>query len=131
MSKLRRIGGISLVSLLVLSLAACSGDSKVGKYKLSQMVESDITYSVDELENIFSTISVELDVTLELKSDNTFTVEDNVGMTGLEDASGTWSEEDGELALTINGRSVDCEYSTGKITLEGDAVSYTFEKTDS
>lgn len=106
---------IFLMALAMLAtLAACGGGGKspAGTYKLTQINSGGEEMSVKDLADLFG---MEIDMTLELKDDKSFTWD--MGLWGEgESASGTWKMDGDSLVLSAEGEDLPVTYD-GKTML--------------
>ena len=100
---------IFLMALAMLAtLAACGGGGKspAGTYKLTQINSGGEEMSVKDLADLFG---MEIDMTLELKDDKSFTWD--MGLWGEgESASGTWKMDGDSLVLSAEGEDLPVTY---------------------
>ena len=111
---------IFLMALAMLAtLAACGGGGKspAGTYKLTQINSGGEEMSVKDLADLFG---MEIDMTLELKDDKSFTWD--MGLWGEgESASGTWKMDGDSLDLPVT-------YDGKTIAMDLEGEIFTFEK---
>lgn len=107
---------IFLMALAMLAtLAACGGGGKspAGTYKLTQINSGGEEMSVKDLADLFG---MEIDMTLELKDDKSFTWD--MGLWGEgESASGTWKMDGDSLVLSAEGEDLPVTYDGKTIAM--------------
>ena len=119
----KNVLALLLALAMVVSLAACGGGSPEGTYHLTKISAEGLDMDIQQLAQM---AGMDVDITLELKSDKTFVLE--AGAAGLgESAEGTWSNDNG-LTLTAEGASISAKLEGSTIILEQDGTSMTFEK---
>ena len=126
---MKKLLAVLMAAMLVLSLAACSGgssgggsDSGVGTWKLVSMSYGDQSISISDYSEM---LGEDYTVTLEIKSDGTFTV-DSMGLV----QSGTWTANGSTYSLDLDGGVQEAKLSGGQLILEDSAsgMSMVFEK---
>ena len=126
---------LSLV--LALSLTACGGNSTggntsaspVGTYSLKSISADGISMDLEQLKEnmIQSGMDTEMNLTMELKEDGSFTID----MSGFNDAlsqEGTWQETGSGLELTTGGDTTTVTSKDGTLTIEEGGTTLVFEK---
>lgn len=120
--------GLTLLMVLVMmiGLVACGGGGKnpSGTYKLVTMESGGEEMNVTELAELFGT---EIDMTLELKEDESFTLDMGFLSEG-ESTSGTWKMDGDSLILTAEGDELQVTYDKETIVMDLEGESLTFEK---
>ena len=87
----------------------------VGTYKMHCIIRDGVEYGMGESP---TGLTITEDMTIwEFKEDNTFVSTSNM-YSITETVSGTWTEENGKITLTVDGVEVM------KMTIEGDTVSF-------
>ena len=118
---------IFLMALAMLAtLAACGGGGKspAGTYKLTQINSGGEEMSVKDLADLFG---MEIDMTLELKDDKSFTWD--MGLWGEgESARGTWKMDGDPLVLSAEGEDLPVTYDGKTIAMDLEGEIFTFEK---
>ena len=111
---------------MLATLAACGGGGKspAGTYKLTQINSGGEEMSVKDLADLFG---MEIDMTLELKDDKSFTWD--MGLWGEgESASGTWKMDGDSLVLSAEGEDLPVTYDGKTIAMDLEGEIFTFEK---
>lgn len=125
----KRVLTFLMVLMMVLGLAACGGgDGKnaAGVYKVTKISSDGIEMTTEEMAELFG---MEVEMTLELKDDNTFVLDMGFLMAeGEEGASGTWKLEGDTLTLSADGEDITTTYDGKTIVLEEGTEILTFEK---
>lgn len=122
---------ILMALAMIASLAACGGSggdsgdkSAAGTYKLITLNTDGMEMSVEEMAALFGT---EIEVTLEMKEDNSFTLD--MGFLGEgESVSGTWKMDGSDLILSAEGDNLSVDYDGKTIVVDLDGEGLTFEK---
>ena len=115
-----------MVLAMMVGLVACGGSGKnpAGTYNLVTMESGGEEMNVTELADLFGT---EIDVTLELKDDESFTLDMGFLSDG-ESTSGTWKMDGDSLILTAEGDERPVTYDGETIVMDLEGESLTFEK---
>lgn len=115
-----------LVLAMIVSLAACGGggSSAAGSYKLTQVNAGGINMDMDELA---STAGVEFNIILELKEDNSFSLDMSALGMG-QSLSGAWKADGNNLVLTSDGNDLPVTFDGKTLVMEDNGQSLTFEK---
>lgn len=124
----KRVLTFLMALMMVLGLAACGGggESAAGVYKITKMSSEGIEMTTEEMSELFG---MEVDMTLELKEDNTFVLDLGFLMAeGEEGTSGTWKLEGDTLTLSADGEDITTTYDGKTIVLEEGTEILTFEK---
>ena len=125
----KRVLTFLMALMMVLGLAACGdggGASAAGVYKVTKMSSEGIEMTTEEMAELFG---MEVEMTLELKDDNTFVLDMGFLMAeGEEGASGTWELEGDTLTLSADGEDIMTTYDGKTIVLEEGTEILTFEK---
>lgn len=113
---------------MIVSLVGCGGDksdkSAAGIYKLTKLKSDDIEMSAEEMADLFE---MDVNFTLELKDDNSFTLDLDFLSEG-DNTSGTWKLDGDSLILTAEGDSVPVTYDGKTIVMDVEGEILTFEK---
>ena len=124
----KRVLTFLMALMMILGLAACGGGGKnpVGVYKVTKRSSDGIEMTTEEMTEMFG---MEIEMTLELKDDNTFVLDLGVLMAEDEEgASGTWKLDGDSLTLSANGEDLTTTYDGKTIVLEEGTEILTFEK---
>lgn len=125
----KRVLTFLMALMMVLGLAACGGGggaSAAGVYKITKMSSEGIEMTTEEMSELFG---MEVDMTLELKDDNTFVLDLGFLMgEGEEGTSGTWELDGDSLTLSAYGEDITTTYDGKTIVLEEGTEILTFEK---
>ena len=124
----KRVLTFLMALMMVLGLAACGGgsESAAGTYKMTKMSSEGIEMTAEEMTELFG---MEVEMTLELKADNTFVLDMGFLMAeGEEGASGTWKLDGDALILSADGEDITTTYDGKTIVLEEGTEILTFEK---
>lgn len=125
----KRVLTFLMALMMVLGLAACGGGggaSAAGVYKITKMSSEGIEMTTEEMSELFG---MEVDMTLELKDDNTFVLDLGFLMgEGEEGTSGTWELDGDSLTLSADGEDITTTYNGKTIVLEEGTEILTFEK---
>ncbi|WP_306543124.1 lipocalin family protein [Anaerotignum sp.] len=124
----KRVLTFLMALMMVLGLAACGGGgaSAAGVYKITKMSSEGIEMTTEEMSELFG---MEVDMTLELKDDNTFVLDLGFLMgEGEEGTSGTWELDGDALTLSADGEDITTTYDGKTIVLEEGTEILTFEK---
>lgn len=116
-----------LVLAMIVSLAACGGgggNAAAGSYKLTQVNAGGINMDVDELA---STAGVDINIILELKEDNSFSLDMSALGMG-QSLSGAWKADGNNLVLTSDGNDLPVTFDGKTLVMEDNGQSLTFEK---
>lgn len=123
-----------MVLAMVVSLAACGGgdgdggssggNSPVGTYQMTSMNSDGMEMTAEDLTALFGT---DVEITLEIKDDNSFTL-DLGFLVEDESVSGTWAMEGDSLKLSAEGDSISVTYDGKTIVMDVDGEILTFEK---
>lgn len=121
-----------MVLAMVVSLAACGGgdggssgdNSPVGTYQMTSMNSDGMEMTAEDLTALFGT---DVEITLEIKDDNSFTL-DLGFLAEDESVSGTWAMEGDSLKLSAEGDSISVTYDGKTIVMDVDGEILTFEK---
>ena len=122
----KRVLTFLMALAMIVSLAACGGGSKgpAGTYKLTQINSGGEEMSVKDLADLFG---MEIDMTLELKDDKSFTWDMGLWSEG-ESASGTWKMDGDSLVLSAEGEDLPVTYDGKTIAMDLEGEIFTFEK---
>ena len=125
----KRVLTFLMTLMIVLGLAACGdggGASAAGVYKVTKISSDGIEMTTEEMAELFG---MEVEMTLELKDDNTFVLDMGFLMAeGEEGASGTWKLDGDTLTLSADGEDIMTTYDGKTIVLEEGTEIRTFEK---
>lgn len=125
----KRVLTFLMALMMVLGLAACGGgggESAAGVYKITKMSSEGIEMTTEEMSELFG---MEVDMTLELKDDNTFVLDLGfLAAEGEEGNSGTWKLDGDALTLSADGEDITTTYDGKTIVLEEGTEILTFEK---
>lgn len=117
-----------LVLAMIVSLAACGGggggNAAAGSYKLTQVNAGGINMDMEELA---STAGVEFNIILELKEDNSFSLDMSALGMG-QSLSGAWKADGNNLVLTSDGNDLPVTFDGKTLIMEDNGQSLTFEK---
>ena len=128
MMKMKKQIMVFLMALLMIAgLAGCGGSkskSAAGTYKMTKMGSGDMEMSAEEMSELFE---MEVEMVLELKDDNSFTLD--LGFLGDgETANGTWKMDGDSLILSAEGDEISVTYDGKTIVMDVEGESITFEK---
>lgn len=121
----KRILTILMVLTMFISLVACSGSKDpVGSYIMTKMSFGEEEMTAEE----FSSLSgMEIEITLEIKEDNSFVLD--LGFLSEGDkTSGTWKLDGENLTLSAEGDNITTKFDGKTIVMDVDGESLTFEK---
>lgn len=116
-----------LALAMIVSLAACGGgggNSAAGSYKLTELNAGGINMN---LEDLAATAGTEINIMLELKDDNSFSLDMSALGTG-QSLSGTWKADGDNLVLTADGSDLPVTFDGKTLVMEENGQSLTFEK---
>ena len=125
MNMKKRVLTFLMAMAMIVSLAACGGNKgPAGTYKLTTMKSDGLEMNVEELAALFE---MDIQVTLQLKDDNSFTLD--MGFLGDgENASGTWKMDGNSLILTAEGEELAVTYDGKTIVMDMEGEILTFKK---
>lgn len=114
-----------MVLAMIVSLIGCGGSkSPAGTYNLTTWNSGGMEMSVEEMSDLFG---MDVKMTLDLKDDNSFTVD--MGFWGEgESVSGTWQTEGDSLILSAEGDDFSVNYDGKTIVMDMEGEILTFEK---
>ena len=126
MNMKKRVLTFLMALAMLATLAACGGGGKspAGTYKLTQINSGGEEMSVKDLADLFG---MEIDMTLELKDDKSFTWDMGLWSEG-ESASGTWKMDGDSLVLSAEGEDMPVTYDGKTIAMDLEGEIFTFEK---
>lgn len=124
----KRVLTFLVILAMIVGLAACGsgggGKNPAGTYNLIKMNSGGEEMNVAELAELFG---MEIDITLELKDDNSFTLDLGFLADG-ESTSGTWKMDGDSLILSAEGEDATTTYDGKTIVLDLGSDILTFEK---
>lgn len=121
----KRVLTFLMVLAMIVSLVGCGGSkSPAGTYKLTTLNSGGMEMSVKEMAALFE---VDIEVTLELKDNNSFTLDMGILSEG-ESASGTWKMDGDSLILSAEGDDLPVTYDGKTIIMDMEGEILTFEK---
>ena len=114
-----------MVLVMIVSLVGCGGKSSpVGTYELITWSSEGVEMSVQDVAALFE---MDVDISLELKDDNSFTL-DMGFLTDGEAISGNWKMDGDSLILSSEGEELSVTYDGKTIVLDVDGEIFTFGK---
>ena len=128
MKNAKKIVVAMMLVVMMLSVTACGGGNKVaGAYSFESMTEGSTTYTAQQLKDLYSQMGQEIDIdsmfSLEMKSDNTFTMK-----TDDDSQSGTYTVDGDTVAMTAENETINATYSDGTLTISEDGMTMVFKK---
>lgn len=122
----KRAMTLLLALAMIVSLAACGGGGggPAGSYKMTKMNAAGMDMDIAQLTSLYG---VDINVTLELKSDGNFTLDMSALGTG-QSVSGTWTSSGNTVTLSAEGDDLDATLNGNTLVLEESGQSLTFEK---
>lgn len=133
MNMKKRVLTVLLALAMMVGLVACGGGggggtseakSAAGTYHLDSMKSGDEEITMKEMSEIMGS---EIIVAMELKDDNSFTLDWGVLEAG-DNVSGTWKLDGDALTLSAAGDSLDVTYDGKTIVLDVEGEILTFVK---
>ena len=125
MNMKKRVLTFLMAMAMIVSLTACGGNKgPAGTYKLTTMKSDGLEMNVEELAALFE---MDIQVTLQLKDDNSFTLDMGILSEG-ENTSGTWKMDGDSLILSVDGEELPVTYDGKTIVMDMDGESLTFQK---
>lgn len=126
MTMKKRILILLMALAMVVILGACgsSGKTPAGTYNLIKIGSGGEELTIEEMNEI---AGMEIEITLELKTDNNFTLD--LGILGEgENINGTWKMDGDSLILSAEGDDLSVTYDDKIISMDMEGEILTFEK---
>lgn len=122
----KRALSLLLVLAMMVSLAACGGGGgPAGSYKLTKVSMSGMDIDVEQLGSM---MGVDVNVTLEIKADGSWSMDASALGMGTEAVSGTWTASGSTIDLTAEGETLTATLNGSTLVMEEDGESLTFQK---
>ena len=115
-----------LALAMIVSLAACGGGGgPTGTYKLTKVNSGGMDLDVAQLSSM---TGVDMNVTLQVNADGTWSMDASALGIGTEAVSGQWTANGSKIDFTAEGDTITASVSGNTIVMEEDGQSLTFQK---
>lgn len=122
----KRAMTLLLALAMIVSLAACGGGGgPAGTYKLTKVNSGGMDLDVAQLSEM---TGVDMNVTLKVNADGSWSMDASALGIGTEAVSGTWAANGSSIDFSAEGETITASVNGNTIVMEQDGQALTFQK---